>query len=109
MAKTCQFNGCTKHCYGSYCIRHKPRKPIKQKGKKTLEYEAWRDNVAKPYLDKKYGRICNACYGNRCGNEQLDVDHIKNRGSNPSLRVSLVNVQYLGRVCHRLKTDNKEI
>lgn len=105
VAKSCKV--CNKRCYGEYCFQHKPRKAIKQKGKRTLEYEAWRDTVARPYLIKKYGRVCAACGGKRCGNKQLDVDHIKNRGSHYHLRMSLDNVQLLGRFpCHREKTDN---
>lgn len=104
MAKTCQK--CGKRCYGDFCFIHKPRKQIKQKGKQSIRYEEWRDNIAIPFLDKTYGRICNACKGARCGNRQLDVDHILNRGSHPQLKMSLDNVQYLGRFpCHSEKTD----
>ena len=81
-------------------------KPIKKKGKRTTEYERWRDEVAIPYLDMTYGRICAGCKGVRCGNQQLDVDHILNRGSHPALRMNLDNVQYLGRYpCHVEKTN----
>lgn len=93
---------------GELCFVHKPRKAIKKKGKRTLEYEQWRDEVAIPYLDKTTGRVCQVCFGARCGNRQLDVDHIKNRGSHYKLRMSLHNIQYLGREpCHRLKTEGK--
>lgn len=113
MSKTCSYNGCDRGCYGELCIQHKPRKPlpkatkpIKQKGKRTIEYEKWRDTVARPYLIKKYGEVCAECKGVRCGNIQLDVDHIKNRGSHYHLRMSLSNVQLLGRYpCHQEKTD----
>lgn len=81
-------------------------KPIKQKGKRTMQYERWRDEVARPHLDMTTGRVCQACFGERCGNQQLDVDHILNRGSHPALRMNLDNVQYLGRYpCHVEKTD----
>lgn len=82
------------------------RKAIAKRGKKTLAYEQWRDEVAKPYLDKTYGHECAACHGERCGNRQLDVDHIENRGSHPTKRMELNNVQYLGRFpCHVEKTN----
>ena len=85
---------------------HKPRKPIKKKGKHTIEYEIWRDNVARPYLIRNFGEKCAACGGTRCGNKQLDIDHIRPRGSHYALRMSLTNVQFLGRnPCHREKTD----
>lgn len=78
---------------------HKPRKPIKKKGKRTLEYEEWRDNIAKPYLDKKYGHICSKGLCNITTG--LDVDHIIKRGSHPELKMSLSNVRYLCRPHHQ--------
>lgn len=93
-------------------MRHKPRKAINQKGKKTQAYESWRDQVAKPYLDKKYGRVCAECGGSRCGNKQLDVDHINKRkmGGAQSLSMDLNNVQYLGRYpCHMEKDGGMKI
>ena len=105
MANYCEI--CHKKAYSDRCMQHKQRKPINQKGKKSLELDAWVRDVARPYLDEKYGRVCAACGGERCGNKQLDVDHIKNKGSNYHLRMVLSNVQYLGRwPCHREKTDN---
>lgn len=98
---------CGKRAYSDYCVQHKPRKPIRKRGKKTLEYEAWRDAVAKPYLDEHFGKICAACGGARCHNKLLDVDHIQNRGSSPQAKMDLGNVQYLGRFpCHYEKTNN---
>lgn len=79
---------------------HKPRKRIKQKGKHTIEYEIWRDNVGIPYLERQ-GHACVECGATG----ELDVDHIKNRGSHYHLRMSLTNIQYLCRPCHRQKTD----
>lgn len=85
----------------------KRRKPIPRKGKRTIAYEHWRDTVAKPYLDRTFGRQCADCGGARCGNINLDVDHIEERGSNPHLKMSLDNVQYLGRYpCHFEKTNH---
>lgn len=80
-------------------------KPIAKRGKRTKEYDKWRDTVAKPYLDKTYGHVCAACKGLRCGNRMLDVDHIQNRSTHASQRMELSNVQYLGRFpCHVEKT-----
>lgn len=79
---------------------------IRKKGRRTLEYEKWRDEIARPYLDEKFGKVCAACKGARCGNKQLDIDHIKGRGAHPELKMSLDNVQYLGRFpCHVDKTN----
>lgn len=112
MAKRCSYRypdhmQCSRNCYGLYCFQHKPRKAIKQKGKHTIEYEEWRDNVAIPYLDATYGHSCVHCGATG----KLDVDHIKPRGSHYNLRMVLSNVQYLCRNCHRAKTDrlNNEV
>ena len=112
MAKRCSYRypdhmQCSRNCYGEYCVQHKPRKPIRKKGKQTFKYEEWRDSVARPYLIEKFGAVCADCGGKRCGNRQLDVDHIKNRGSHFHLRMSLTNVQLLGRYpCHYEKTNH---
>lgn len=79
---------------------HKPKKAIKKKGKHTIEYELWRDNVAIPYLERK-GHKCVKCGATG----KLDVDHIKNRGSHYALKMSLTNVQYMCRDCHIRKTS----
>lgn len=83
----------------------KPTKPIKQKGKRTLEYEAWRDTVARPYLEKKYGLNCSWCKIPPATREDSsiiyhDVDHTLPRGSHYHLRMSLANVRFLCRNCH---------
>lgn len=107
MAKKCRKDGCERNCYGEFCLMHKPRKPIKKRGKRTDDYEQWRDTVAIPYLDEHFGRVCADCGGARCGNVQLDVDHIKTRGGHQDKKKDLSNVQYLGRFpCHYEKTNH---
>lgn len=98
--------------YQSFCTR-RPRKPIaqrktiKKRGKRTIEYEEWRDTVARPYLLEKYGEVCADCKGARCGNMQLDVEHIKGKGSHPELKMVLSNLQLMGRFpCHYEKTNH---
>ena len=101
MSKQCSV--CGKRAYSDFCMQHKPRKRIAQKGKQSKEYDTWRDEVAKPYLDATYGRVCADCGGKRCGNRQLDVDHIRKRGMGGarSKTFDINNVQYLGRFpCH---------
>ena len=84
----------------------KNAKPIPQRGKHVKLWETFRDKVAIPYLDKKYGHVC-AVKG--CGETRnLDVDHIKNRGSNPNLRYDVKNVQYLCRKHHMEKTGTPQ-
>lgn len=88
-------------------------KPIRQKGKVTLTYEKWRDTVARPYLDRVFGRQCAKCGAPPPVNEETgvelhhDVDHILERGSHPELRMVLSNVRYLCRSCHSKKQKEK--
>lgn len=80
-------------------------KPISKHGKHAKLWVTFRDKVAIPYLDKKYGHVCAQDGCNE--SEHLDVDHIKNRGSNPDKRYDIHNLQYLCRPHHRAKTDGK--
>ena len=99
MSKTCKI--CNKRAYSDYCFQHKPRKRITTQGRKATAYQAWRDEVAIPYLEAKFGRVCALCGGSRCKNRQLDVDHIIKRSKRPDLVMSLDNVQFAGRYpCH---------
>lgn len=83
-------------------------KPIKQKGKETMEYDRWRDEVARPFLIQEYGEVCQIDFGARCGNQQLDVAHIDGRGSHHALKMNLANVRLVGRYpCHREETDHQ--
>ena len=89
---------CGKCAYNRYT---KPKKPINKFGKRAQEYNEWRINVAIPYLNQKFGHKCN-----RCGRtSNLDVDHIKTRGSRPDLKMELTNLQWLCRSCHIAKTQ----
>lgn len=94
-----------KHCkssshYSFQCFSQ--RKPIKKLGAKALSWSKFRDNIAIPYLDKTYGHVCRKC---GVGGD-LDVNHIKSRGSHPELRLALSNLEYLCRSCHRSFTDH---
>lgn len=86
------------------CIK-KTAKPIKQAGKQAKLWKDFRDKIAIPHLDRVYGHVCSVPGCNVTSN--LDVDHIKNRGSHPELRYKLSNMQYLCREHHRMKTDGK--
>jgi len=99
----CSNCGSNKH--SSLQCFQKPRKRISQRGQKTLEYETFRDTVAIPYLDKRYGHVCSV---KGCPiTENLDVDHIRGRGSHPQLKFDVMNLRYLCRLHHSLKTDGK--
>lgn len=101
MARVCLK--CGKRAYSDYCFRCKPHTPIavkkrpKQKGKRAIEYEIWRDFTAIPYLTKNFGYRCALCGRSDVG---LDVDHIQKRGSHPELKMVLSNVRFLCRACH---------
>lgn len=82
-------------------------KPIKKKGKATIVYERWRDVVAKPYLDKRFGHVC---FAKECDAvEALEVDHIKTRGARHDLKMDVKNVRYLCHGHHRLVTDGAKL
>lgn len=78
-------------------------KPIAQRGKHAKQWAMFRDKVAKPYLDKKYGHICSVVGCNET--ENLDVDHIFGRGAHPELRYVVTNLRYLCRAHHVSRTS----
>ena len=107
MAKEVLCTSCGSNLHYQTFCPWKKRKPITQKGKDARMWETFRDQIARPYLDKRYGHVC-AVLG--CAETtNLDVDHIKPRGSNPSLRYDVKNMQYLCRPHHREKTDGAKL
>ena len=101
---------CHKRAYSEYCVQHKPRKPIvlrkplpppkkriKQRGKGYDKYELFKHTVAIPYLDATFGRKCQVCGTSQ---NNLDINHIKKRGSHPELKYELTNLEYVCRKCH---------
>lgn len=87
-------------------------KPIKHRGKQAKVWETFRDFVARPYLDKKYGIGCSRCGVWPAKKDdgtyyRHDVDHKKGRGSHAELRLDVKNMTYLCRKCHQEKTDGK--
>lgn len=95
----------------------KPRKPIAQRGKRTIQYEKWRDLIARPHLVRVYGNLCQECgrrafkylddYTGAEREENLDVAHIVGRGRDASMKMVITNVRLLCRNCHRRETDGK--
>lgn len=97
----------------TFCFMKK-KKAISKKGKETLLYETFRDEVAKPYLDKKYGIACKDCgilppMKDDGTYYRHDVDHVKNRGSHHELKFQVTNLVYRCRKCHSRKTDGKNV
>lgn len=97
----CSNCGSNRH-YQTFCP-WKKRKPISQRGKQARLWETFRDKVAIPYLDKKYGHVCSIKGCTETKN--LDVDHIKKRGSHPHLKFDVKNLRYLCRPHHIQETD----
>lgn len=87
------------------CIT-KTSKPIAKRGKEAKRWDLFRDKVAKPYLDKKFGHVCAAPGCSK--SDGLEVDHIKTRGARHDLKYDVNNLQYLCWAHHREKTDGKE-
>lgn len=107
---------CGNRAYSIRCVRHKikrpiavktalprPTKRIRQIGKKTITYNQWRDEVARPYLIAMFGEVC--VIPGCTEATGLDVDHKLNRGSHPELKMVLTNVQLICRPHHQAKTD----
>lgn len=105
MAKEVICSNCGSNLhYVTFCL-WKKRKPISQRGKHAKMWVTFRDTIAKPYLDKKYGHVCavKGCHKT----EGLEVDHKKTRGAASHLRYDVKNIQYLCWEHHRQKHDGK--
>lgn len=123
MERTCKIKGCSNTFYAYNTIQNKCRehaiaaaKPIKQRGGRTIQYERWRDTIARPHLIRTQGNICQECrrparaYHDELGNvkyESLDVAHIIGRGASAATKMVITNVRLLCRKCHRKETDGK--
>ena len=123
MERTCKVKACGNTFFAYNTLQNKCRehaiasaKPIPQRGKRTIQYERWRDTIARPHLIRVYGNICQNCkrparkYHDDMGNlkeETLDVAHIIGRGRDSSQKMNIKNVRLLCRDCHRLETDEK--
>lgn len=96
-------------CPKCQIARQKPKvyKPIKQVGKETERYNAWRDTIARPYLEQRFGRACSFCKLPAPVNEETgiegwhQVDHINKRGSHIKQKFDVHNVRFLCDKCHK--------
>jgi len=94
---------CGRCHYKSFCPLN--RKPIPKVGKRTKEYNQWRDKVAKPFLDEMYGH---KCYVQFCpATTYLQVHHKKTRGGHHDMKQDLGNIVYLCPYHHSMATDGK--
>ena len=78
---------------------------MKKIGRRGLAYIEWRDTVAIPYLDEKFGHVCSV---EGCFSGVVDVCHIKKRSTHPSLKMDLNNIIYKCRK-HHLEEHNAKV
>jgi len=81
---------CGKRSYSDYCVQHKPRKPIAQKGKYAKRWDDFRLDWLKRHKQATF--ICGIC-GLPVKREVVTLDHIKPRSGNPELRYEESNIQ----------------
>lgn len=106
------FNTAQTRCPKCQIARQKPKKqkPIRQVGKETQQYNTWRDVVARPYLEQRFGRACALCKKPAPVNPETGiegwhhVDHIKKRGSHIKYKYDVHNVRFLCAECHTKET-----
>lgn len=90
MPKTCTYKDCTRNCYGEFCLMHKPRKPLNQRGKHAIRWQDFRLQWLKDHSDEVF--TCGIC-GLPVAREVVTLDHIKPRSGNPELRYTDSNIQ----------------
>lgn len=81
---------CGKRSYSDYCVQHKPRKPINQRGKQAIRWQDFRLDWLKRHKQAVF--TCGIC-GLPVQREVVTLDHIKPRSGNPELRYSDSNIQ----------------
>lgn len=111
MSKTCTYPSCNRGTRThELCLYHRPRKAIKgggrpkQRGKEYYRWAEFREEIAIPYLDDKFGHQCSCCGAGG----KLDVDHIETRGAHPEMKYDLANLRWLCRTCHIARTAGRE-
>jgi hypothetical protein len=108
---------CGKKAYSDRCVAHKVRQPIatktpirrptkriKQQSDRELEYQAWKETVARPALIERDGNNCSCCGRSAFMNEKLDIEHTLTKGSRPDLKRDPDNLTLMDRICHHYKT-----
>lgn len=101
----CSFCGSDTH-YVTWCWRRKTKK-VRPQSDKEMSYQTWKETVARPHLIKRDGNWCYCCWRPAEGDEKLDIEHTKGKGSHPESKRELKNMRLYCRFpCHRNKTDN---
>jgi len=108
--KTCQSTWHTKaFCPQNRTPLKQSTKRIKKQSTKELEYQEWKEGVARSYVIARDGNKCRCCWRPAHLGEKLDLNHIDSKGSAPSKKRDLENLELLCRwPCHRNYTDGKE-
>lgn len=102
----CKICGSEWH-YQTFCPYKKNKRP-KQQSDKELEYQEWKEQVARPAVIERDGNHCQCCLRPAYEEEKLDLDHKDGKGSHPKDKRNIKKLQLLCRFpCHRNKTDNK--
>lgn len=106
----CAYCGSLGH-YATFCMV-KPKKPIqrlrrpRQMSAKEVQYQVWKETVARPALIARDGNFCSCCGRHAEGGEKLDIEHTLGKGSHPGLKQDINNLTLMCRFpCHRAKTD----
>jgi 5-methylcytosine-specific restriction endonuclease McrA len=95
--KVCAQSGCPELTTTSHCPDHTPKPWANSTRAKRLPL-GW-DKTRRRILERD-GHTCRACLGVRCGNRQLEVDHVVNNDDH-----SDANLRTIGHdPCHIEKT-----
>lgn len=96
--KVCAKPGCPELSKSTYCPAHTPAAWTGSTRRSRLP-DDWNKRRARVFARDNH--TCRACQGERCGNRNLECDHIT-----PGDNHSLDNLQTLGAVpCHTEKTS----
>lgn len=116
MGKTCQFNGCQRGCYGSYCMFHKKRSTL-PKSKTRIKQES--DKAKTKRLDTKrkwlkqnppnpsgkwecYLKISDYCLKS-VDITTLTLEHVEPKVKSPHKKYDVKNIKPSCSWCNKLK------
>jgi 5-methylcytosine-specific restriction endonuclease McrA len=101
MAKVCQYQDCTNNCYGDFCLRHKPRKRIRQQGKQA---KLWNQVRNEWLIENGTYHDCYIC-GVKLNETTLTIDHVipRSNAKNYANRHDPSNLRPACWTCNSLK------
>lgn len=105
--KECAVCGSPWH-YKTFCPYNKKKRP-KLQSDKELDYQEWKETVARPAIIRRDGNWCFCCGRPARPSERLDLEHTQPKGSHPELKRQLTNLRLFCRYpCHFNKTNHLE-